>query len=100
MLEQVFQAATCVVDHGEQHGLGGSRLAVAGDAVGGNVTVALTLLSQRRGGPSFAAQVLFYPLTDAASDTDSYRQFSQGLLLHPARHAVVLGPVHDRSPPA
>jgi acetyl esterase len=80
-LEQVHAAATWVVDHGEQHGLDGSRVAVAGDSVGGNLTAALTLLSQRRGGPGFAAQVLFYPVTDAAFDTGSYEQFADGYFL-------------------
>ena len=80
-LEQVLFAATWVVDQGEQHGLDGSRLAVAGDSVGGNMTAALTLLSPQRGGPRFAAQVLFYPVTDAAFDTGSYHQFSEGYFL-------------------
>jgi acetyl esterase/lipase len=80
-LEQVLAAATWVVDRGEQHGLDGSRVAVAGDSVGGNLTAALTLLSQQRGGPRFAAQVLFYPVTDAAFDTGSYHQFSEGYFL-------------------
>jgi len=43
-LEQVHAAATWVVGHGEQHGLDGSRIAVAGDSVGGNLTAALTML--------------------------------------------------------
>jgi acetyl esterase len=70
-----------VVGHGEQHGLDGSRIAVAGDSVGGNMTAALTLLSKQRGGPRLAAQVLFYPVTDAAFDTPSYDQFAEGYFL-------------------
>ena len=80
-LEQVLFAARWVVAHGAVHGLDGSRLAVAGDSVGGNLTAALTLLSQQRGGPAFAAQVLFYPVTDAAFDTRSYSDFAEGYFL-------------------
>jgi acetyl esterase/lipase len=80
-LEQVLFTAQWVVAHGARHGLDGSRLAVAGDSAGGNLTAALTLLSQQRGGPRFAAQVLFYPVTDAAFDTRSYSDFAEGYFL-------------------
>jgi acetyl esterase len=36
----------------------------------------VTLLA-KRGGPTFRWQVLFYPATDAACDTPSYRQFAE-----------------------
>jgi acetyl esterase len=49
-------------------------VALLGDSVGGNMTVALTLMAKERGGPKLAAHVLFYPVTDADLDTDSYRR--------------------------
>ena len=58
-----------------------SRLAVAGDSVGGNMAAALTLMAKERGGPTLAAQVLFYPVTDASFDTGSYHQFAEGYFL-------------------
>ena len=58
-----------------------TRIAVAGDSVGGNMTAALTLLAKQRGDVSFAQQVLFYPVTDASFDTDSYHQFAEGYFL-------------------
>jgi acetyl esterase len=77
-LEESYAVAQWVVDHGADHQLDGSRLAVAGDSVGGNMAAALTLLAKQRGGPRFVEQVLFYPVTDANFDTRSYRQFAEG----------------------
>lgn len=80
-LEQIWTAAEWVVQHGAEHGLDGTRMAVAGDSVGGNLTAAVTLLAKERGGVSFTQQVLFYPVTDARFDTGSYEQFAEGYFL-------------------
>ena len=60
------------------HGLDSSRMAVVGDSVGGNMAAALTLMAEGRGDVRFVHQALFYPVTDAAMDTPSYRQFAEG----------------------
>ena len=95
-IEQNYAVAQWVVQQGASKGLDASRLAVAGDSVGGNMTAALTLMAKERGDVPLVQQVLFYPVTDANFDTGSYHQFADGLLPAPRRHAVVLGPVHDR----
>ena len=66
---------------GPERGLDPSRIAIAGDSVGGNMSAAVTLLAKQRGGPAFRHQVLFYPVTDASFDTDSYHQFATGYYL-------------------
>lgn len=58
-----------------------SRIAVAGDSVGGNMSIALSLLAKQRGDVRFVKQVLFYPVTDAAFDTESYHRFAEGYFL-------------------
>ncbi|MGK5683137.1 alpha/beta hydrolase [Actinoplanes sp. URMC 104] len=80
-LEQVYTTLLWVAEKGSEHGLDGSRIAVAGDSVGGNLTAALTLLAKQRSGPAIAAQLLYYPVTDAAFDTDSYHQFAENYWL-------------------
>ncbi|MFL5758507.1 MAG: alpha/beta hydrolase [Thermomicrobiales bacterium] len=77
-IEQVYATVRWVARHGAELGLDGSRLAVAGESVGGNMTAAVTLLAKERGGPAIRYQALLYPVTNAAFDTDTYAQFAEG----------------------
>ncbi|MEP9361652.1 alpha/beta hydrolase [Nocardioides sp. CN2-186] len=80
-IEQAWAVAEWVVREGAANLLDASRMAVAGDSVGGNMSAALTLMAKERGTVSFVQQVLFYPVTDAAFDTDSYHRFADGYFL-------------------
>ncbi|MEU3185065.1 alpha/beta hydrolase [Streptomyces sp. NPDC006923] len=80
-VEQSYAVARWIGTDGTAQGLDASRLAVAGDSVGGNMTAALTLLAKERGDVRFVQQVLFYPVTDASFDTGSYEQFAEGYFL-------------------
>ena len=77
-IEQAYATAQWITQHGATEGLDSSRLAVAGDSVGGNMTAALTILAKQRGDVTFVHQSLYYPVTDAGQDTDSYREFADG----------------------
>ncbi len=77
-LEEIYAALKWAAEEGAEHALDASRLAVAGDSVGGNMTAAVTLMAKERGGPDIRGQVLFYPVTDASFDTESYHQFAEG----------------------
>ena len=79
--EQSYAVAQWVTAHGTDEGLDGSRIAVAGDSVGGNMAIALTLMAKARGDVEFAGQVLFYPVTDATFDNGSYQEFADGYWL-------------------
>jgi acetyl esterase len=80
-IEESYASATWVAQHGAEQNLDPTRIAIAGDSVGGNMSAALTLLAKQRGDVSFVQQVLFYPVTDANFDTDSYHQFAEGYFL-------------------
>lgn len=80
-LEECYAAVKWVAENGAQLGLDSDRLAVVGDSAGGNLTAAVTLLAKERGGPRIRRQVLFYPVTDASFDTESYHQFATGYFL-------------------
>jgi acetyl esterase/lipase len=80
-IEQAYATAQWVTRNGADEGLDASRMAVAGDSVGGNMTAAVAIMAKQRGDVSFVHQSLYYPVTDAAQDTDSYREFANGPFL-------------------
>jgi acetyl esterase len=80
-IEQAYATAQWITRQGSSEDLDGSRLAVVGDSVGGNMTAALTILAKQRGDVTFVHQSLYYPVTDAAQETDSYREFAEGPFL-------------------
>jgi acetyl esterase len=80
-VEQNYTVAQWVVKQGAAKGLDATRIAVAGDSVGGNMAAALTLMAKERGDVQLVQQVLFYPVTDASFDTGSYHQFADGYFL-------------------
>ncbi|MER5601121.1 alpha/beta hydrolase [Streptomyces sp. NPDC002265] len=77
-IEQAYATARWITTEGAGEGLDATRLAVAGDSVGGNMTAALTHMAKQRGDVAFVHQSLYYPVTDAAQDTESYRTFAHG----------------------
>jgi len=80
-IEQAYATARWIKKEGGSFGLDPSRLAVAGDSVGGNMTAALTIMAKQRGDVTFVHQSLYYPVTDAGQDTGSYREFADGVYL-------------------
>ncbi|MEV6677478.1 alpha/beta hydrolase [Streptomyces erythrochromogenes] len=80
-IEQNYAVARWITTEGGRHGLDGGRIAVAGDSVGGNMSAALTLMAKERGDVRLVQQVLFYPVTDASFDSESYLQFAEGYFL-------------------
>jgi acetyl esterase len=74
-IEQSYAVLKHVAENGKALNLDTSRIAVAGDSVGGNMTTVVTMLAKERGGPRVGLQVLFYPVTDANFETPSYKQF-------------------------
>lgn len=57
-------------------------LTVAGDSVGGNMSIAMSLMAKKRGGPHIQKMLLYYPVTDACFDTPSYRKFAVNFYLY------------------
>jgi acetyl esterase len=80
-IEQGYATAQWITRNGESKGLDASRMAVAGESVGGNMAAALALMAKQRGDVTFVQQSMYYPVTDAAMNTASYEQFATGYYL-------------------
>ncbi|MCM4082317.1 alpha/beta hydrolase [Paractinoplanes hotanensis] len=80
-IEQAYATARWVTTHGATENLDPTRMAVAGDSVGGNMTAALAILAKQRGDVTFVQQSMYYPVTDARQNTESYRTFANGPFL-------------------
>jgi acetyl esterase len=73
-----YSATAWIAANGQQFGVDGGRLAIAGDSSGGNTAAAVALLARELGGPPIAFQLLVYPATDHFGDWPSYRLFGDG----------------------
>lgn len=86
-LEENYAVLRWIANHGKENGLDPQGLAVAGDSAGGNLTAALTLIAKERGSSLIQRQLLFYPVTNAMFDTESYYAFAGGY--HLRRDAMI-----------
>ncbi|WP_231877594.1 MULTISPECIES: alpha/beta hydrolase [unclassified Erwinia] len=80
-INQAYAATKWVAEQGADIDVDGSRLAVAGNSVGGNMATVVSLMAKDKGTPKLRYQVLFWPVTDAKFDTASYKQFAEGRFL-------------------
>ncbi len=80
-IDQAYAATRWVGEHGKEIGVDSSRLAVAGNSVGGNMAAVVALQAKEAGRPKLRFQLLLWPVTDADFETASYGQFAQGHFL-------------------
>jgi acetyl esterase/lipase len=77
-IEQGYATAKWITRQGASKGIDTSRIAVAGESVGGDMTAALCLMAKQRGDVKFVHAGMYYPVTDAAMNTASYEEFADG----------------------
>ncbi|MGW2789773.1 alpha/beta hydrolase [Streptomyces sp. NPDC001251] len=76
-VEQNYAVGQWLRDNGTEHGLDISRVAVAGESVGGCMSAVFAQMNKDRGGLALKAQILLYPVTGPDFDTQSYHQFAE-----------------------
>jgi acetyl esterase len=76
-INEAYAATKWVALHGHELGVDGSRLAVAGNSVGGNMATVVSMMAKDKKGPKIRFQLLLWPVTDADFTRESYTKYAQ-----------------------
>ncbi|HET7577792.1 MAG TPA: alpha/beta hydrolase [Bacillales bacterium] len=76
-----YAATQWVFEHPSELNIDSSRVAVAGDSAGGNLSAVVSHMAKERGTPELVHQVLIYPATDFTATTESLRENAEGYFL-------------------
>ncbi|KAM0298234.1 hypothetical protein HYE67_001273 [Fusarium culmorum] len=77
--EQVYGVLEYFVTNGDKYDIKTKQFGLAGDSVGGHMAIAMTQLAKSRRLASKIGQiVLFYPVTDTDSKSETYTTFKDG----------------------
>lgn len=80
-VDDCYEATKWTVLNIAAYGGDATKIAVGGDSAGGNLAAAVALMAGDRGAPSLAFQLLIYPVTNNAFDTESCKQNGKDYLL-------------------
>lgn len=76
-VNEVYAAAKWIAAHGDEINVDGSKLGIVGNSAGGNLATASALMAKEKGTPLFKVQILFWPVTDANFETESYKLYGK-----------------------
>ncbi len=80
-INQAYATLKWVAANGSEINADPSRLAIAGNSVGGNMAAAIALMAKDKGGPAIRLQVLLVPAVGADFNTFSYKAYGEGRFL-------------------
>jgi acetyl esterase len=87
-IDDAWAAVQWVAAHGDEIGADASRLAVAGDSAGGNISAVIAQRSRDNGGPPILFQLLWYPATLWDSSLPSFTENADAAVLDSAAVAA------------
>jgi len=80
-VNEIYAATKWVAQHGAEIHVDGSRLAIVGNSVGGNMAAVTALKALENNGPTIKGLVLFWPIVAAEFDNESYERFGKDRFL-------------------
>lgn len=83
-VHEIYAATKWVAEHGAEINVDGTKLAVVGNSVGGNMTAVTCLMAKEKGGPDIKLQILFWPIVAADFETESYQRDGENRFLTPS----------------
>lgn len=75
-IDEIYAATKWVAEHGNEINVDGSRIAIVGNSVGGNMAIVTCLKAKEHNGPEIKAQILMWPVTDASYNWESYTTYA------------------------
>lgn len=76
-VNEVYAAAKWIAAHGNEINVDGTKLGIVGNSAGGNLAAASALMAKEKGTPLYKVQILFWPVTDANFETESYKKYGK-----------------------
>jgi len=80
-INEIYAATSWVAENGGEIAVDGSRLAVVGNSVGGNMTAVTALMAKEKNGPDIKLQIMMWPIVDARFDWESYKLYGEDRFL-------------------
>ncbi|MDP9079039.1 MAG: alpha/beta hydrolase [Bacteroidota bacterium] len=80
-VNEAYAALKWVAAHGSEINVDPSRIAVAGNSVGGNMSAAIALMAKAKSGPALRMELLLYPAVGADFQTASYKAYGNDRFL-------------------
>lgn len=76
-VNEVYAAAKWIAAHGNEINVDGTKLGIVGNSAGGNLATASALMAKEKGTPLYKVQILFWPVTNADFETESYKKYGK-----------------------
>lgn len=80
-LEDSYESYKWVRENAQEFGVDPGRIAVSGDSAGGNLSASLCLKALDNSYPLPKLNVMFYPVVTADTSSESFREYSDNLVL-------------------
>lgn len=95
-LDEIYAAVRWIARNGARIGVDGSRMALAGNSVGGNMAIATALRAKREQGPQIKLLLPMWPVADSSFDTASYVRYAKAAIPDRFADEMDVRPIHDR----
>jgi acetyl esterase len=80
-INEIFAAVKWIAANGDEINVDGSRLAIVGNSVGGNMAAVTAIRAAEINNPDFKCQILLWPVTDASMEHESWKLYAKDRFL-------------------
>lgn len=80
-VEDAYAATVWISENAAAINADAKRIAVGGESAGGTLATVIALIARDRGGPQICLQILVYPVTNYAFNTQSYISNAEGFMV-------------------